>query len=106
LENTVKNACVIAQREEIQVEDFRYKPELFGEGRLPSLDTPTWGGSASGLGEDRGVEQGKVKPLKEMEKEAIQRALEACNGKRKDASIALDIPIRTLYEKMKRYGIR
>ncbi len=97
LENTIKNACVIAQQEEIRVEDFRYKPEIFSEGAL----------SQDGAG--RGAEQPLglgVKPLKEMEKEAIEHALKACKGKRKDASMLLDVPIRTLYEKMKRYGIR
>ena len=97
LENTIKNACVIAQQEEILVEDFRYKPELFSESDV------------SRSGADRRAPAPltlEVRPLKEMEKEAIQHALKACKGKRKDASNLLDVPIRTLYEKMKRYGIR
>jgi transcriptional regulator with PAS, ATPase and Fis domain len=95
LENTIKNACVIAQEQVVQVGDFRYKPELFA-GVGPSRDTKQET-TASGL---------EVKPLKVMEKEAIERALKACEGKRKDASRLLDVPIRTLYEKMRRYGIR
>jgi DNA-binding NtrC family response regulator len=114
LENTIKNAFVIAQTEEIQVEDFRYKPELFNEG-LPTRSSPgraeeqAWKKEPHpGSGDDGGVEaaQVNIKSLKEMEREAIERALARCNGRRKDASILLDIPIRTLYEKMKRYGIR
>jgi len=113
LENTIKNAFVIAQGEEIQVEDFRYKPELFKE-EIPS-SSPLVMGQRAGVGgalkngeegTDEGTPRMRVKPLKEMEKEAIEQALETCNGKRKDASKLLDIPIRTLYEKMKRYGIR
>ncbi len=100
LENTIKNACVIAQQEEIQVEDFRYKPELFIAGGPSGEDRA----EASPSREPRAGLY--VKPLKEMEKEAIEQALRACNGKRKDASKLLDIPIRTLYEKMKRYQIR
>ncbi len=97
LENTIRNASVIAQKEEIEVEDFRYKPELFDED------------SRAREAADRSLDQPlemDVKPLKEMEKEAIERALKACHGKRKDASNLLEVPIRTLYEKMKRYGIR
>ncbi len=97
LENTIKNACVMAQQEEILVEDFRYKPELFSESGLSQGGADR--GTATPLGWD-------VKPLKEMEKEAIEHALKACKGRRKDASNLLDVPIRTLYEKMKRYGIR
>lgn len=95
LENTIKNACVIAQGEVIQVEDFRYKPELFTAG-------------ASSREVDRGAERSglAVKPLKQMEKEAIEHALRICNGRRKDASGLLEVPLRTLYEKMRRYGIR
>ncbi len=98
LENTLKNACVIAQKEEIEVEDFRYKPELFMEEPQPARE-------AAEKGLDQPLEM-DVKPLKEMEREAIERALRACSGKRKDASKLLEVPIRTLYEKMKRYGIR
>ena len=79
------------------MEDFRYKPELFSE---PDLSR-----DGAGLGALAPLRL-EVKPLKEMEKEAIERALKACKGKRKDASNLLDVPIRTLYEKMKRYGIR
>jgi transcriptional regulator with GAF, ATPase, and Fis domain len=96
LENTVKNACVIAQNETVEVEDFRYKPELFASSPAPPVGA---GVDLVGFAED-------VKPLKEMEKDAIERALKACDGKRKDASRLLEVPIRTLYEKMKRYGIR
>jgi transcriptional regulator with GAF, ATPase, and Fis domain len=97
LENTIKNACVIAQQEEIRVEDFRYKPELFVESE---------GLQAEGDRRATAPLPMEIKPLKQMEKEAIERALKACKGKRKDASNLLDVPIRTLYEKMKRYGIR
>ena len=111
LENTIKNACVISQLEEIQLEDLRYKPELFSEDTPyvrssgPAQHASRTGGSGfenDGLDESRW----QVKPLREMEKEAIELALKASKGKRKDASLMLDIPIRTLYEKMKRYGIR
>ena len=108
MENTVKNACVIAPGEEVQVEDLRYKPELYS--LLSHSGPPVVGaGAGNGVG---GVEAAggdalnHLMPLKELEKRAIEAALQSCNGKRKDAAQVLDIPIRTLYEKMKRYGIR
>lgn len=125
LENTIKNACVIAQKTEIQIEDFRYKPELFVEssieqmkGKQPgafefsplsSLSAKAGSYQQKETNEDgtRHAEKSEVnfKSLKDTEREAIESALEACNGKRKDAARLLNIPIRTLYEKIKRYGI-
>ena len=47
-----------------------------------------------------------VKSLRETERDAIQRALELSQGKRKEAAERLEIPLRTLYEKIKRYGLK
>ncbi|MBL8741464.1 MAG: sigma-54-dependent Fis family transcriptional regulator, partial [Myxococcales bacterium] len=44
--------------------------------------------------------------LEELEKQAIARALAAAGGNRKAAAERLGIGLRTLYEKLKRYGIR
>jgi len=46
-----------------------------------------------------------AKPLSELEREAILRALEAVDGNRRRAAARLGIGLRTLYEKLKRYGI-
>jgi two-component system response regulator FlrC len=43
--------------------------------------------------------------LEELERGAIQRALGACGGNRKRAAEQLGIGLRTLYEKLKRYGL-
>jgi two-component system, NtrC family, response regulator AtoC len=43
--------------------------------------------------------------LEELEKDAIQRALTATGGHRKRAAARLGIGLRTLYEKLKQYGI-
>jgi two-component system response regulator FlrC len=43
--------------------------------------------------------------LEELEKEAIRRALSATGGHRKRAAARLGIGLRTLYEKLKQYGI-
>jgi len=44
--------------------------------------------------------------LKELERQAIRRALEATGGHRKQAAARLGIGLRTLYDKLKEYGIR
>ncbi len=43
--------------------------------------------------------------LKEIEREAIRQALEACDQHRKNAAKKLGIGLRTLYEKIKDYGL-
>jgi DNA-binding NtrC family response regulator len=44
--------------------------------------------------------------LEDLEKAAIERALSASKGNRKDAAAELGIGLRTLYEKLKRYSIK
>ena len=43
--------------------------------------------------------------LEELERFAIERALRAHSGSRKDAAETLGIPVRTLYDKIKRHGL-
>jgi two-component system response regulator FlrC len=43
--------------------------------------------------------------LKDVEREAIRRALEATSGHRKKAAERLGIGLRTLYDKIKEYGL-
>jgi DNA-binding NtrC family response regulator len=119
LENTIKHACVISQGETINPEDFRYKPELFeGIGRngewmqgpngasaySNKADEPFQDGSRNIEGLDR-VGMRPIKSLKQTERDTIENALSACGGRRREAARVLNIPIRTLYEKIKRYGI-
>ncbi len=125
LENTMKNAFVISQGEEILIEDFRYKNELFmdsetisspnDEGgpminRVSKERTPEGNGlnvhGGPGEGFDNTGAEGSLKSLRETEKEAIMNALNLSKGKRKEAAELLDIPLRTLYEKIKRYGLK
>jgi two-component system response regulator FlrC len=44
--------------------------------------------------------------LEEAEQAAIRRALAQSSGNRKKAAEHLGIGLRTLYEKLKKYGIR
>ncbi len=49
---------------------------------------------------------GSVRPIKEVEREMIRKALESCGGRREEAARALGIGERTLYRKLERYGLR
>jgi DNA-binding NtrC family response regulator len=47
----------------------------------------------------------RVIPLEEQEKEAIKKALIVAGGRRKEAAESLGISERTLYRKIKEYGL-
>ncbi len=51
------------------------------------------------------VKSGEVRPLVELEKEAILHALEVVGGNRRRAAELLGIGERTLYDKLKKYGV-
>jgi two-component system response regulator AtoC len=56
-------------------------------------------------GETKTTRSDEVKPLAELEKEAILHALEIVGGNRRRAAELLGIGERTLYDKLKRYGV-
>ncbi len=45
------------------------------------------------------------RPLNELERDAIEHTLDYCGGRRKEAASMLGIGLRTLYDKLKRYGL-
>ena len=47
-----------------------------------------------------------VRPLKELEREAVERALEQVDGNRRQAAELLGIGVRTLYRKLDDYGLK
>jgi two-component system response regulator FlrC len=49
--------------------------------------------------------EGAIRPLVELEREAILRALDAVSGNRRKAAELLGIGERTLYDKLKKYGV-
>jgi two-component system response regulator AtoC len=53
----------------------------------------------------KGASRGEVRPLAEMERQAIEDALAEVGGNRRKAAERLGIGLRTLYDKLKRYGI-
>jgi two-component system, NtrC family, response regulator AtoC len=60
---------------------------------------------AGGSGGAAGGGEAEVKSLAEMEKDAIARALRAVGGNRRRAAELLGIGERTLYDKLRRYGL-
>ena len=104
LENIIKGACLLAQGDPLQLEDFRYKPELFSESNWASKAADARGGKG---GQNGGLKMDPpgIKSLRELEKKAIEQALRVCHGKRKEAAQLLGIPLRTLYDKLKKYEI-
>jgi len=47
----------------------------------------------------------EIRPIKDVEKEMIRKALETTGGNRKQAARMLNIPERTFYRKLKLYGL-
>lgn len=83
LSNTLERAAILAEGWIIEAEDLGFEPT--GEGASAAGGAPT---------------------MEEAERQAIVRALEVSGGRRRQAAEHLGIGLRTLYEKLKRYGIR
>jgi two-component system response regulator FlrC len=61
------------------------------------------GGGATGGAAGTGGGRSALSTLEEMERTAIEEALAAVNGNRREAAERLGIGVRTLYEKLKKY---
>lgn len=87
LRNSLERAAILAESTKLTVEDIRRVLHVRGHEKPAPLasDAPT---------------------MEEAEQAAIRRALAQCSGNRKKAAEHLGIGLRTLYEKLKKYGIR
>ncbi len=86
LENTIERAVILAENETITVDDI---PE-----KIISRNFTEHGGqSHTGM------------TLPEVERDHIASVLREKNGNKKDAATALNISLKTLYNKLKLYGI-
>jgi len=94
LRNVVERLAVIVPRRQIRPEDL---PEEIRQAAGVRAVAAT-GGAAAPAG-------GGVRPMTDLERDAIVGALSAFGGVKKQAAKALGIGIRTLYRKMKEYGI-
>ena len=81
---TLERAAILAEGERLGAEDLSLS--LVGGRADPSHQPP--------------------RTMAEMEEAAVREALEAAGGHRKKAAEALGIGERTLYDKLKQYGIR
>ncbi|MBS10685.1 MAG: sigma-54-dependent Fis family transcriptional regulator [Gemmatimonadetes bacterium] len=68
-------------------------------------ETPIEAGAEAEFSETGAVTQHKIKTMDEVEKEAIVNALQASDGHRKRAAELLDMAERTLYRKIRQYGL-
>ena len=84
LANVLERAAILAEGERLSAEDL----------------SVSLGGARTGSG------QQPPRTMAEIEESAIREALEAAGGHRKKAAEALGIGERTLYEKLKQYGIK
>jgi two-component system response regulator HydG len=88
LRNTVENMVVLSSKDRLDVEDLPpeiYQPGLSGDGRLTEL---------AGIRID------------DAEKELIRNTLKMVEGNREQAANLLGIGERTLYRKIKEYGLQ
>jgi two-component system response regulator FlrC len=88
LGNALERAAILARSDRVEGEHLRLEPAV--------------GGSASTA---PGGEEALHGTLKDLEREAIRRALEATGHHRKRAAERLGIGLRTLYDKIKAYGL-
>ena len=86
LANVLERSAILAEGEEIGEEDLNLLVDLLPETSPSGSDAPAG-------------------TMEEIERAAIERALAATGGNRRRAAAMLGIGLRTLYEKLKRYGL-
>jgi DNA-binding NtrC family response regulator len=87
LKNVIENMVVLTNKEKLDVD------------ALPSDIRPKGNAAPGGLNNVGGI------PLNELEKEAIRNTLKLTEGNREQAAKMLGIGERTLYRKIKEYGL-
>lgn len=93
LRNLIEGFVILKQDQRIEIDDF---PADVREAGLPKLD---WQGSSDPLSIRTGIS------LKDYEREIIKANLIANSGNRKECAQKLDISERSLYRKIKLYGL-
>lgn len=92
LANALERAAILADTATITAADLGGLPAGF---TVPTLSAPS----------DNIGDAGHVPTMEEAEQNLIRRALTLANGNRKQAAQHLGIGVRTLYDKLKKYGI-
>jgi two-component system response regulator FlrC len=99
LGNALERAAILAEDSTITEADLaRIIPVATAAGASPRAQALTPGEAQAAKGE--------APTMEEAEQTAIRRALETFGGNRRKAAEHLGIGLRTLYDKLKRYGIR
>jgi DNA-binding NtrC family response regulator len=102
LRNAIERAAVLSADGRLDSADF-----ALGNGR-PGINGAAGNGNGNGNGAGNGYQpQGyELKPqVEQLERLTIERALEASNGNRRDASRLLGVSLRTLFYKLRRYQL-
>ncbi|MCA9415369.1 MAG: sigma-54-dependent Fis family transcriptional regulator [Candidatus Omnitrophica bacterium] len=100
LENVIERATVLREAETIELRDLPH--EITGGVSLQPTLRAKQEGESPALQESTD----KILSLQEMERVQILQALKAAQGHREKAANLLGITRRTLYQKIKRYGIQ
>jgi two-component system response regulator FlrC len=105
LANALERAAILADGEVVTAGDLAI-PGLAISGPVvaagPVVEAAAGGSVGGSAGEVAG---GEPRPLVDLERDAIEAALKFYAGNRTRAAEALGIGVRTLYDKIKRYGL-
>ncbi len=96
LRNLLERAVILAEGDVVRPEHLWLDPS----GLAPESASGVDGGASAGTG----AAPGGARTLEDLERNAITTALTAAGGNRRKAAEQLGIGLRTLYEKLKRYG--
>ncbi|MFO0659710.1 MAG: sigma-54 dependent transcriptional regulator [Polyangiaceae bacterium] len=104
LSNALERAAILADRDHIDVEQIWLDDEPDHGG---VIGPPRSTGEVDSIDESRpnSAPELPLKTLAELERESIEKALAAFGGNRRKTAEHLGIGLRTLYEKLKRFGI-
>jgi len=86
LANVLERSAILADASEIDADDLAL---------LPEIETVPGAGAGAAA----------PTTITDMERQAIERALAATGGNRRQAAARLGVPLRTFYDKLKRFGI-
>ena len=100
LRNAIERAAVLSADGRLDSADF-----ALGNGR-PAINGAAANGNGNGTGNGHPPQGYELKPqVEQLERLTIERALEASNGNRRDASRLLGVSLRTLFYKLRRYQL-
>jgi DNA-binding NtrC family response regulator len=104
LKNVLHRALILRRNEEIAASDIRFDGESRASSTMLAV-APAIASSPTPIAKAPESTPGSSRTLEQIEREHIVRALEAENGRVKDAARRLGIPRSTLYQKIKNHGI-